>query len=217
MGRDLPARRRDGGARRRAGRPGRRDKPLGAESAAARAGRAGARILPARGGGNSSAGRRRLAVYGLADAPRLCRDPGRDRADGLRGAASARDDFAAAANCGWPRGRGGIIAGRAAPRCRHDPRAQNPRRSILWSGAGWTEFCGGVFMACMSSARSIFARSIPNRPVVGCVNHTNWWDGFVLYVLSLATAAARHLSGDGREESASLPLLSPGWAPSGST
>lgn len=22
------------------------------------------------------------------------------------------------------------------------------------------------------------------RPVVGCVNHTNWWDGFVLYVLS---------------------------------
>ena len=24
----------------------------------------------------------------------------------------------------------------------------------------------------------------PTRPVVGCVNHTNWWDGFVLYVLS---------------------------------
>ena len=24
----------------------------------------------------------------------------------------------------------------------------------------------------------------PDRPVVGCVNHTNWWDGFVLYVLS---------------------------------
>lgn len=24
----------------------------------------------------------------------------------------------------------------------------------------------------------------PLRPVVGCVNHTNWWDGFVLYVLS---------------------------------
>ncbi len=24
----------------------------------------------------------------------------------------------------------------------------------------------------------------PARPVVGCVNHTNWWDGFVLYVLS---------------------------------
>ena len=22
------------------------------------------------------------------------------------------------------------------------------------------------------------------HPVVGCVNHTNWWDGFVLYVLS---------------------------------
>ena len=22
------------------------------------------------------------------------------------------------------------------------------------------------------------------RPVVGCVNHTNWWDGFVLYVFS---------------------------------
>ena len=22
------------------------------------------------------------------------------------------------------------------------------------------------------------------RPVIGCVNHTNWWDGFVLYVLS---------------------------------
>ena len=24
----------------------------------------------------------------------------------------------------------------------------------------------------------------PARPVVGCANHTNWWDGFVLYVLS---------------------------------
>ena len=24
----------------------------------------------------------------------------------------------------------------------------------------------------------------PARAVVGCVNHTNWWDGFVLYVLS---------------------------------
>ena len=23
-----------------------------------------------------------------------------------------------------------------------------------------------------------------SHPVVGCVNHTNWWDGFVLYVLS---------------------------------
>ena len=23
-----------------------------------------------------------------------------------------------------------------------------------------------------------------SRPVVGCVNHTNWWDGFVLYVFS---------------------------------
>ncbi len=28
-------------------------------------------------------------------------------------------------------------------------------------------------------------RALPaGRPVVGCVNHTNWWDGFVLYVLS---------------------------------
>ena len=24
----------------------------------------------------------------------------------------------------------------------------------------------------------------PTRPVVGCSNHTNWWDGFILYVLS---------------------------------
>ena len=24
----------------------------------------------------------------------------------------------------------------------------------------------------------------PGHPVVGCVNHSNWWDGFVLYVLS---------------------------------
>jgi 1-acyl-sn-glycerol-3-phosphate acyltransferase len=24
----------------------------------------------------------------------------------------------------------------------------------------------------------------PDCPVVGCVNHSNWWDGFVLYVLS---------------------------------
>ena len=23
-----------------------------------------------------------------------------------------------------------------------------------------------------------------SRPVIGCVNHTNWWDGFVLYVVS---------------------------------
>ncbi len=23
-----------------------------------------------------------------------------------------------------------------------------------------------------------------NRPTIGCVNHTNWWDGFVLYALS---------------------------------
>ena len=28
-------------------------------------------------------------------------------------------------------------------------------------------------------------RALPaDRSVVGCVNHTNWWDGFVLYVLS---------------------------------
>lgn len=28
-------------------------------------------------------------------------------------------------------------------------------------------------------------RSLPaSQPVVGCVNHTNWWDGFLLYVLS---------------------------------
>ena len=28
-------------------------------------------------------------------------------------------------------------------------------------------------------------RALPGgQPVVGCVNHTNWWDGFVLYVLS---------------------------------
>lgn len=27
------------------------------------------------------------------------------------------------------------------------------------------------------------------RPVVGCVNHTNWWDGFVLYALSHALVA----------------------------
>ena len=28
-------------------------------------------------------------------------------------------------------------------------------------------------------------RALPaGRPVIGCVNHTNWWDGFVLYVLS---------------------------------
>ncbi len=26
----------------------------------------------------------------------------------------------------------------------------------------------------------------PVRPVVGCMNHTNWWDGFVLYALSHA-------------------------------
>lgn len=27
------------------------------------------------------------------------------------------------------------------------------------------------------------------RPVVGCVNHTNWWDGFALYALSHALVA----------------------------
>ncbi|MBV9658409.1 MAG: lysophospholipid acyltransferase family protein [Verrucomicrobia bacterium] len=25
---------------------------------------------------------------------------------------------------------------------------------------------------------------VPDRPVIGCANHTNWWDGFLLYVLS---------------------------------
>lgn len=29
----------------------------------------------------------------------------------------------------------------------------------------------------------------PSQPIVGCVNHTNWWDGFVLYALSHALVA----------------------------
>lgn len=33
----------------------------------------------------------------------------------------------------------------------------------------------------------------PARPVVACVNHSNWWDGFVLYVLSARVLPARDI------------------------
>ncbi len=33
----------------------------------------------------------------------------------------------------------------------------------------------------------------PGRPVVACVNHSNWWDGFVLYVLSARVLPARDI------------------------
>ncbi len=33
----------------------------------------------------------------------------------------------------------------------------------------------------------------PGQPTVGCVNHTNWWDGFVLYVLSHRLAPRRDI------------------------
>lgn len=38
----------------------------------------------------------------------------------------------------------------------------------------------GVFIA----GREHFDALDPGRPVIGAVNHSNWWDGFVLYVLS---------------------------------
>ena len=38
----------------------------------------------------------------------------------------------------------------------------------------------GVFVAGGEHLRALAG----TRAVVGCVNHTNWWDGFVLYVLS---------------------------------
>ena len=31
----------------------------------------------------------------------------------------------------------------------------------------------------------------PARPVVGCANHTNWWDGFVLYAMARARLSTR--------------------------
>ncbi len=35
--------------------------------------------------------------------------------------------------------------------------------------------CGGEHLRALAAS---------GQPVIGCVNHTNWWDGFVLYVLS---------------------------------
>lgn len=40
------------------------------------------------------------------------------------------------------------------------------------------------FHAVWLSGREHLDALDPARPVVGCVNHSNWWDGFVLYVLS---------------------------------
>ncbi len=37
-----------------------------------------------------------------------------------------------------------------------------------------------IYLFGMENLRQLDAA----RPVVGCVNHTNWWDGFILYVLS---------------------------------
>ena len=38
----------------------------------------------------------------------------------------------------------------------------------------------GVFIAGGEYLRALDG----HQPLIGCVNHTNWWDGFVLYVLS---------------------------------
>ena len=40
------------------------------------------------------------------------------------------------------------------------------------------------FHAVWLSGREHLDALDPARPVVACVNHSNWWDGFVLYVLS---------------------------------
>ncbi len=98
-----------------------------------------------------------------------------------------------------------------------DRRAQDPLVQFRAAALARPDLAAAFSQHLRRSARSICARSIPARPVVGCVNHTNWWDGFVLYVLSHRLSAARHLSRHGREESASLPVLSPGWASSAST
>lgn len=40
------------------------------------------------------------------------------------------------------------------------------------------------FRAFYVSGMENLARLDPARPVVGCSNHTNWWDGFVLYAFA---------------------------------
>ena len=43
------------------------------------------------------------------------------------------------------------------------------------------------------AGREHLAALDPTRPVIGCVNHNNWWDGFVLYVLSHRLISQREM------------------------
>jgi chlorobactene lauroyltransferase len=56
------------------------------------------------------------------------------------------------------------------------------------------------FHAMYVSGAENLARLDPARPVVGCANHTNWWDGFVLYAFCKARLRDRdfHLAMDER-------------------
>ena len=56
------------------------------------------------------------------------------------------------------------------------------------------------FHAMYVAGAENLARLDPARPVVGCANHTNWWDGFVLYAFSKARQRDRdfHLAMDER-------------------
>lgn len=61
-------------------------------------------------------------------------------------------------------------------------------RKIGWFNWGLRRWLGwtlrrrfhGVYVFGAETLRGLD----PKTPLIGCVNHTNWWDGFVLYVLS---------------------------------
>ena len=53
-----------------------------------------------------------------------------------------------------------------------------------WLGATLQRRFHGVRLAGGEHIRALSGGGNQTGPVVGCVNHTNWWDGFVLYVLS---------------------------------
>ncbi len=61
-------------------------------------------------------------------------------------------------------------------------RKSSPFNFVLrrWLGRVLRRRFHGVYIFGADHLRALGA----NSAVVGCVNHTNWWDGFVLYVLS---------------------------------
>ncbi len=56
------------------------------------------------------------------------------------------------------------------------------------------------FHAMYVTGAENLARLDPAKPVVGCANHTNWWDGFALYTFTRARLPGRdfHLAMDER-------------------